>query len=91
MPPANLPAGPPARRPACGLVGARYGALGVIGSDGLLFDFITHGIDPEAHATIGDLPHGRGVPGLLITDPHPVRTARPWSPRSAPLRRCGAC
>lgn len=59
---------------ACALVGARYGALGVIGSDRTdLIDFITHGIDPATHAKIGDLPHGRGVLGLLITDPHPVR------------------
>ena len=59
---------------ACALVGARYGALGVIGPDRrLLSDFITHGIDAATHAAIGDLPHGRGVLGLLITDPHPVR------------------
>ena len=58
---------------ACALAGARYGALGVLGSDRLLSDFITHGIGPEAHAAIGDLPRGRGVLGLLITDPHPVR------------------
>ncbi|AGZ42708.1 GAF domain-containing sensor histidine kinase [Actinoplanes friuliensis] len=58
---------------ACALAGARYGALGVIGADRDLSDFITHGIDPAAHAAIGDLPHGRGVLGLLITDPHPVR------------------
>ncbi len=58
---------------ACALAGARYGALGVLGPDRLLSDFITHGIDPEAHAAIGDLPHGRGVLGLLITDPRPVR------------------
>ncbi|GAA3962331.1 GAF domain-containing sensor histidine kinase [Actinoplanes auranticolor] len=58
---------------ACALAGARYGALGVIGTDRQLSDFITHGIDPEAHAKIGDLPHGRGVLGLLITDPQPVR------------------
>ncbi|GIE50740.1 histidine kinase [Amorphoplanes nipponensis] len=58
---------------ACALAGARYGALGVIGADMQLSDFITHGIDPAAHARIGDLPHGRGVLGLLITDPHPVR------------------
>jgi signal transduction histidine kinase len=58
---------------ACGLVGARYGALGVLGPDRQLADFITHGLDPETHARIGDLPHGRGVLGLLITDPHPVR------------------
>ncbi|WP_117667005.1 GAF domain-containing protein [Micromonospora sp. MW-13] len=58
---------------ACELVGARYGALGVIGPDRLLHDFIVHGIDDELHARIGDLPHGRGVLGLLIDDPHPVR------------------
>lgn len=58
---------------ACDLVGARYGALGVIGHDRLLHDFITHGIDPELHARIGDLPHGRGVLGLLIDDPRPLR------------------
>jgi signal transduction histidine kinase len=58
---------------ACALVGARYGALGVLGNDQQLSDFITHGIDPEIHAKIGDLPHGRGVLGLLITDPEAVR------------------
>jgi signal transduction histidine kinase len=58
---------------ACTLADARYGALGIIGADRQLSDFITHGIDPAAHAAIGDLPHGRGVLGLLITDPHPVR------------------
>jgi signal transduction histidine kinase len=59
---------------ACALAGARYGALGVIGADRTdLSDFITHGIDPATHAKIGDLPHGRGVLGLLITDPRPVR------------------
>ncbi|WP_320064949.1 GAF domain-containing sensor histidine kinase [Micromonospora sp. RTGN7] len=58
---------------ACELAGARYGALGVIGPDRLLHDFIVHGIDPELHAEIGDLPHGRGVLGLLIDEPQPLR------------------
>src|SRR4051794_34880026 len=49
---------------ACGLVGARYGALGVIGSDRLLSNFVVHGIDADASRLIGDLPHGRGVLGL---------------------------
>src|ERR1044071_7115186 len=39
---------------ACALVGARYGALGVLGGDRQLSDFITHGIDPQTHAAIGD-------------------------------------
>ncbi|MFC7277696.1 GAF domain-containing sensor histidine kinase [Paractinoplanes rhizophilus] len=59
---------------ACALAGARYGALGVISADRTeLANFIIHGIDPATHAKIGDLPHGRGVLGLLITDPRPVR------------------
>ncbi|MET8835797.1 GAF domain-containing sensor histidine kinase [Micromonospora sp. NPDC004540] len=58
---------------ACELVGARYGALGVIGADRLLHDFIVHGISDELHAKIGELPHGRGVLGLLIDDPRPLR------------------
>ncbi|MFV2104354.1 GAF domain-containing protein [Micromonospora sp. LOL_024] len=58
---------------ACELAGARYGALGVIGPDRLLHDFITHGISAELHAQIGDLPHGRGVLGLLIDEPEPLQ------------------
>ncbi|MFD0743956.1 GAF domain-containing protein [Phytohabitans flavus] len=58
---------------ACAVVGARYGALGVVGPDRTLVEFITHGIPPELHARIGDLPHGRGVLGLLIEDPRPLR------------------
>ncbi|MEU7654036.1 GAF domain-containing sensor histidine kinase [Micromonospora taraxaci] len=58
---------------ACDLVGARYGALGILGPDRLLHDFIVHGITPEQHAKIGDLPHGRGVLGLLIDEPRPLR------------------
>lgn len=59
---------------ACALADARYGALGVLAPDGTsLSDFVTHGVDPAAHARIGDLPHGRGVLGLLITEPKPVR------------------
>jgi signal transduction histidine kinase len=60
-------------RAACALADARYGALGVIGPDRQLVEFITHGIDPAGQALIGELPHGRGVLGLLIDDPRPVR------------------
>ena len=45
----------------------------MIGADRKLVEFITHGIDPRTHAAIGDLPTGRGVLGLLIADPRPVR------------------
>jgi two-component system, NarL family, sensor histidine kinase DevS len=55
------------------LAGARYGALGVIGPDRRLVEFITDGIDADVHASIGNLPTGRGVLGLLIDEPKPVR------------------
>jgi signal transduction histidine kinase len=58
---------------ACELTTAEYGAMGVIGADGNLDDFITHGIDAEMHKEIGDLPRGRGILRLLIDDPHPLR------------------
>jgi signal transduction histidine kinase len=58
---------------ACQLAGARYGALGVIGADRTLVEFITHGLSLEEHRAIGDLPTGRGVLGLLIDEPKPVR------------------
>jgi signal transduction histidine kinase len=58
---------------ACELTGAQYGALGVIGADGNLDDFVTHGIDAELHQKIGDLPRGRGILRLLIAEPEPLR------------------
>src|SRR5690606_32267030 len=79
---------------ACRLAGARYGALGVIGEDRRLGEFVTHGISPEQHAAIGSPPTGRGVLGLLIDDPRPLRlrdiTAHPKSygfpPNHPPMR-----
>jgi len=58
---------------ACQLTDAKYGALGVIGPDQLLAEFITHGLTPAQHAAIGDLPRGHGVLGLLIREPRPIR------------------
>jgi signal transduction histidine kinase len=55
------------------LVGARYGALGVLGEDQRLAEFITVGIDAETVARIGPPPEGHGLLGLLIWDPKPVR------------------
>jgi signal transduction histidine kinase len=57
---------------ACGLVDARYGALGVIGPDRQLSDFVTVGIDDEARERIGPLPRGHGILGLLVSDPRPL-------------------
>ena len=52
---------------------ARYGALGVVGPENLLVEFVTTGLTPDERHLIGDLPHGRGILGLLITEPHPIR------------------
>jgi signal transduction histidine kinase len=59
---------------ASDLTGARYAALGVLDeSRHELERFITHGIDEEGHRAIGNLPRGRGVLGLLIEQPEPLR------------------
>ncbi len=58
---------------ACHLADARYGALGVIGPDRMLVEFINHGITAAERAEIGDLPRGHGVLGLLIEQPRPIR------------------
>jgi signal transduction histidine kinase len=59
---------------ACELTGARYAALGVLDEDRHELErFITYGIDEETRRAIGNLPHGRGVLGLLIEQPRPLR------------------
>jgi len=59
---------------AAQLVGARFGALGVVTSDGeTLSQFITYGIDEEARDLIGQLPRGRGLLGELIRHPESLR------------------
>lgn len=66
------------------LTGAKYGALGVIGPGGKdLVEFVTTGIGEHRRKLIGDPPHGRGILGLLIEHPDPLRlddlTAHPHS------------
>jgi signal transduction histidine kinase len=52
---------------SCQLVGARYGALGVIDTDGTtLSRFITFGLDAEQRAAIGPEPKGHGLLGEII-------------------------
>ena len=57
------------------LVDARYGALGVVGEDGRLADFIPVGLDEPEIARIDHWPRGGGLLGLLIMDPRPLRLA----------------
>jgi signal transduction histidine kinase len=56
------------------ITGARYAALGVMDSEQAELErFLTIGVDPETHRAIGVLPRGRGVLGVLISDPKPLR------------------
>ncbi len=55
------------------LVDAEYGALGVIGDDRKLAEFLPVGIADDLRARIGDLPSGHGILGELIRHPEPLR------------------
>ncbi|AWZ03458.1 MULTISPECIES: GAF domain-containing protein [unclassified Streptomyces] len=55
------------------LVDAEYGALGVIGNDKKLAEFLPVGISDALRAQIGDLPSGHGILGELIRHPEPLR------------------
>ena len=56
------------------LTGARYAAMGVLNRDrDGLERFVTRGVDEATHRAIGDLPRGRGLLGVLIDDPQPLR------------------
>lgn len=58
---------------ATALTDARYGALGVLGGDGELVEFVTTGLDDRTRALIGDLPRGRGILGVIIEHPSGLR------------------
>lgn len=59
------------------MTGARYAALGVLNHDlSSLSEFITSGLEPAEEKAIGARPTGKGVLGLLISDPRPLRLAR---------------
>jgi signal transduction histidine kinase len=57
------------------LVDAKYGALGVIGEDQQLAQFIPIGITEQQISEIHHWPEGRGLLGMLVRDPHPLRLA----------------
>ncbi|MCH9731689.1 MAG: GAF domain-containing protein [Actinomycetia bacterium] len=58
---------------AIDLVDAKYGALGVLGHDDDLVEFVYEGIDEATRDQIGNLPEGHGVLGVLLADPKPIR------------------
>ncbi len=58
------------------ITGAKYAALGVLNERRTeLAQFLTSGIGEETRRAIGDLPRGRGVLGVLIEHPEPLRLA----------------
>jgi two-component system, NarL family, sensor histidine kinase DevS len=58
------------------LTGARYAAIGILAADRTTLErFLTRGIDAETEREIGERPRGRGVLGVLIDDPKPLRLA----------------
>lgn len=51
------------------LAGAQYAAIGIVDAEGATIQrFITSGISDEDRARIGDIPHGRGLLGLIIRE-----------------------
>jgi signal transduction histidine kinase len=60
---------------AVNLVDARYGALGVIGEDNRLSEFIPVGLEAGEIARIHHWPEGHGLLGLLIKEPRALRLA----------------
>jgi signal transduction histidine kinase len=58
------------------ITGARYAALGVLDRDRRELErFVVRGIDEQTHRSIGTLPRGRGILGVLIDSPRPLRIA----------------
>ncbi len=55
------------------LVGAPYAAIGVLGTDGLLDQFVHTGMDEATVDAIGALPVGLGLLAPSAEDPRPVR------------------
>ncbi len=58
---------------AADLVDATYGALGVLGPDGRIGEFVHVGMDAATAERLGNPPSGKGILGLLIDHPVPIR------------------
>ncbi len=48
------------------IIGARYGALAVLGTGGIIDGFYTAGMDPATRARLGPPPAGHGLLGLVL-------------------------
>ncbi len=58
---------------SCALTGARYGVLGLLDADGIVADYVIHGLDHVAASAIGSFPTCQGVLGVVIEEPRPLR------------------
>lgn len=54
------------------VIGAAYGAIGVV-RQGVMIKFLHSGMDTHTVESIGHLPEGRGLLGVLLTEPTPLR------------------
>ncbi|MCX6396526.1 MAG: GAF domain-containing protein [Propionibacteriales bacterium] len=63
-------------RASCALTGARYGFMGLLDDNGVIADFVIHGLTDDQIARIPSLPTGKGILGVLIEDPQPLRLAK---------------
>jgi signal transduction histidine kinase len=55
------------------LAHARYAALGIVGRDGRISQFLTSGLDAATRKRIGNLPEGHGLLGALIREGESIR------------------
>ncbi|MEZ5331838.1 MAG: GAF domain-containing sensor histidine kinase [Thermoanaerobaculia bacterium] len=55
------------------LLGARYGAISVVGADGMIRDFVTSGVSPEERSRIGDPPIGKGLLAVPLLEGRSLR------------------
>ncbi len=77
------------------LIGARYGAIGVVDEAGQLGQFVYTGLTPEEAARIGRLPEGKGLLGVAIDENHTLRLddltrdphAAGFPPNHPPMKR----
>jgi diguanylate cyclase (GGDEF)-like protein len=59
----------------CNLLGARFGAIGIVDNAGALSEFIYAGISEEQAQLIGRLPDGHGLLGVVIEENVSLRLA----------------
>jgi signal transduction histidine kinase len=65
------------------LLGARYAAIGMIGTDGQIAQLVRSGTEDDIVPRIDEAPWGPGILNMLVTDPSPVRLGEPGAHASS--------